>query len=75
MHELIVGVFLVLFGADLSQALNLTGVNERGLDHVGLCAGKFGLCHLLLIFLRLSNEEVEVLHVHSQATTWLDGPI
>lgn len=75
MHELIVDIFLILFGVDLFQALNLAGVNERCLDHVCLSAGKLGLCHLLLILLGLSNEEVEVLHVHSQATTGLDGTI
>ena len=75
MHELIVEVFLVLFGADLLQPLNLAGVNERGLDHVGLSAGKLGLRYLLLILLGLSNEEVEVLDVHSQATAGLDGAI
>jgi hypothetical protein len=53
MHELIVGIFLL--GADLSQALNLTGVNERGLYHFGLCAGKLSLRHMLLILLSLSN--------------------
>lgn len=75
MHELIVEVFLVLFGADLFQALNLAGVNKRGLDHVGLSAGKLGLRYLLLILLGLSNEEVEVLHIHSQASAGLDGAI
>lgn len=30
---------------------------------------------MLLILFRLCNEEVEVLYVHSQATTGLDGPI
>jgi hypothetical protein len=75
MHEVIIGVFLVLFGADLSQALNYTGVNKRGLDHVGLCAGKLGLCYLLLILISLSNEEVIVTRVHNQVTTGLDGTI
>jgi hypothetical protein len=73
MHELIVVIFLL--GADLSQALNLTGVNERGLYHFGLCAGKLSLRHLLLILLSLSNEEVVVIRIRKQVTTGLDGSI